>query len=368
MKILHIMNELRPSGAEVMLELAAPEWQRKGCELSMIALAPTAGPQAERLKAAGWRVSHISSHGTRDLISQLTRAIREMRPDVVHLHQEGKSLALCFAVWLTKTPMLRTVHNNFPFTGVLRLRKAFERWLCRLMGSQHIAISPSVQANELEKFKNPTALCWNWFDAKEFRPPSEEESREARARLGIPVDRKVLLSVGNGSDIKNYRVVIESLSRLQDQNLHYYQVGNPHPERADERLAHQLGVADQVHFIGPRKDILDWLWACDGYVMPSIFEGYGLAAVEAIAAGCECIFADCPGLADFKEMKIQAKWEEPQASSFSRSIATLLAHPADGRDLADNAELIRQSFSVESRSLAYYDLWVSALKAPIPSS
>lgn len=368
MKVLHIMNELRPSGAEVMLELAAPEWQRMGCELSVLALAASAGPQAERLRAAGWQVSHIHGHGTRDLVFQMVRAIREIRPDVVHLHQEGKSLVLCLAVWLAKTPMFRTVHNNFPFLGMLRIRKAFERWLCRLMGSHHVAISPSVQANEMKKFHNPTSLCWNWFNAKEFRPPSATERLEARQRLGIPAERKVLISVGNASDIKNYQLVIDALSRLNDTNLHYYQVGNTHPLRSDERLAEQLDVLDQVHFMGPRKDILDWLWACDVYLMPSIFEGYGLAAVEAMAAGCECIFADCPGLADFKDMNVRARWEPLHANAFSLAIAESLSRPSAPDDLATNAELIRQSFGVESRCRAYYDLWLSAAKLSIKSS
>ena len=361
MKVLHIMNELRPSGAEIMLELAAPVWMNLGCELHLLALADTPGPQAERLKAAGWKVSHVSrGNGTLKMISRIIKAIRAMRPDVVHLHQEGKSLPLCFAVWRAGVPMLRTVHNNFPFTGGLRLRKNLERKLCRLMGSQHIAISPSVKANELSRFHNPCELCWNWFDAGGFRPPVNGERQAARDRLGIPQDRMAVISVGNGSDIKNYRAIVEALATLGKHKQHYYQIGNPHPQGLDEKLANELGVAEHVHFIGPRKDILDWLWACDLYLMPSIFEGYGLAAVEALAAGCECIFADCPGLADFKEIGIEAKWVPHTAEDFARAITASLAHPCEIMQLSNNSEISRSAFSVESRSHAYYDVWVAA--------
>ncbi len=76
MKILHIMNELRPSGAEVMLELAAPEWQSMGCELYLLALADTPGPHATRLEEVGWNVSHISKEGgIFQLIRQITSAV-----------------------------------------------------------------------------------------------------------------------------------------------------------------------------------------------------------------------------------------------------------------------------------------------------
>lgn len=364
MRILHILNELKPSGAEVMLELAAPEWLKMGGELHMLALAESPGPQAARLGAAGWKIGNISREGgILQLVSRLTEAIRQIQPDVVHLHQEGRSLPLCYAVWKARVPMLRTVHNNFPFNGNLRLRKAIERWICRRMGSRHLAISPSVKANELARFHNPTELCWNWFDAACFRPPADDERFAARQRLGIPAGQKVLVTVGNGSDTKNYRVVVEALPGLGGTDVHYYQIGNPHPQGVDAQVANDLGVAGQVHLIGPRKDILDWLWACDVYLMPSIFEGYGLAAVEALAAGCECIFADCPGLADFKEMDVYARWEVPTAAVFSRTISSILAQPTDAKLLTHNTEVISEAFAVASRSRAYFDLWTSAIKA-----
>ena len=363
MRILHILNELKPSGAEIMLELAAPEWLKMGGELHMLALAETPGPQAARLEAAGWKIGNVSREGSiLQLVSRVTAAIRQIQPDVVHLHQEGRSLPLCFAVWQAGVPMARTVHNNFPFTGVLRLRKAFERWLCCRMGSRHLAISPSVKSNELARFHNPTDLCWNWFDAERFRPPITGERSAARQRLGIPAGQKVLVTVGNGSDTKNYRVAVEALAALGDSEVHYYQIGNPHPQDLDRQVAVSLGVERQVHLIGPRKDILDWLWACDVYLMPSIFEGYGLAAVEALAAGCECVFAECPGLSDFQGMGIRAAWVSPTLASFHDAIARALQAPCEATQLRQNAEITRATFAVEPRCRAYFDQWTSMVK------
>jgi glycosyltransferase involved in cell wall biosynthesis len=256
--------------------------------------------------------------------------------------------------------MVRTVHNNFPFEGLLRQRKSLERWLCRLMGSRHIAISPSVQQNELSRFGNETTLCWNWFDTDRFRPPTPEERVAARAKLGIPPKYRAVVSVGNGSDVKNYRVILEALASLDDTNLHYYQVGNSHPDKVDQSLAKSLGVSSRVHFVGPQNDVLSWLWASDLYVMPSLFEGYGLAAVEAMAAGCDCLLSESPGLSDFRESELHVRWAQSDKDSFGQAMVVALETPIPSEQTLKTSNKVRSLFSVENRSKSYHDLWNEA--------
>jgi glycosyltransferase involved in cell wall biosynthesis len=361
MKVLHIMNELRPSGAEVMLESAGPIWKQHGCELHVAAISPEPGPFADRLRAAGWQVSAIDpAGGTWKLMRKVTDAVRAISPDVVHLHQEGKSLPLCRAVHRTGLPIFRTVHNNFPFTGLLRIQKTVERWLCRRMGSRHIAISPSVRLNEMKRFLNPTELCWNWFNVRSFFPPTSEERSAARTRLGIEPSWKLLVSVGNGSDIKNYRLIIEAMSLIADPTLHYAQVGNPHPGGVDALLAESLGLRDHVHLKGAKDCVHEWLWAADVFVMPSVFEGYGLAAVEALAAGCECVFAECPGLTDFRELGVRAEWAGLVAAEFSEALKRSLDTRNASGKTDENSRIVREYFDVRQRAISYHALWEDA--------
>jgi glycosyltransferase involved in cell wall biosynthesis len=50
-------------------------------------------------------------------------------------------------------------------------------------------------------------------------------------------------------------------------------------------LATEVGVADRVHVLGPRKDVPELMHAIDVFAMPSIWEGFGLVLLEAMAAG-----------------------------------------------------------------------------------
>jgi glycosyltransferase involved in cell wall biosynthesis len=352
-----------------MLGLAAPIWRELGCDLHILSIANNCGVYAKELERAGWKI-HLAnpSKAMTARIADLTSIVRKISPDVVHIHNESNNLLNCLAIRICGIPVARTVHNNFQFNGLLRLRKKFERMICRLFGVHHVAISKSVQENELVRFSNPSQLCWNWFNAGSFRAPSPDERVDARQRLGLPLERKIVVSVGNGSDVKNYACIIDALSEPDLRSLLYCQVGLQHPDGVDQALVVKHGLGDSVRFCGPSDTVRDWLWACDLYVMPSIFEGLSLAAAEAIASGCNCVFASSPGLVDYDSFGAEVFWTEPKAKSLAEAIRRGIDNPIDDIVLQQNSELIRQSFSVESRSLAYYDLWVSALKAPIPSS
>jgi glycosyltransferase involved in cell wall biosynthesis len=368
MRVLHVLNELKPSGAEVMLQRAAPVWTALGWQLLIVSLTDSPGAFEGPLAEAGWRITRIqSSQRLVPLVRSFARSLTELQPDVVHFHQERLFLPLALTAQRAGIPIVRSIHNNFPFQGLLRVRKTLERAICRAAGCDFIAISTSVRDNERRRFLNPTELCWNWFDSTAFRPPSADEKREARQRLGIPASRVALVSVGNGSDVKNYKAVIKSLGLLHDRTLHYYQVGNPHPLGTDAFAARDAGVEDQVTFVGAQSNITDWLWACDIFVMPSIFEGYGLAAIEALASGCDCILADCPGLSDFRELKFRATWVSPDAPGFSAAIAGPRLGPAGGEVLAQNTRLAHELFNTQRRATAYAGVWQRKTRAHAPA-
>ena len=65
-----------------------------------------------------------------------------------------------------------------------------------------------------------------------------------------------------------------------------------------QRRAAELGVASRVHFFGKRRDVPQLLKAADLYVQPSRVEGFGIAALEAMASGLPIIASNVAGLAE----------------------------------------------------------------------
>lgn len=99
----------------------------------------------------------------------------------------------------------------------------------------------------------------------------------------------VLLTVGELNKNKNQKVVIEALTYLKDLNIRYILCGEGNRKKYLHKLSKRYGVEDRLLFLGYRNDINEILKYTDIYIMPSIREGFGLATIEAMAAGLPII-------------------------------------------------------------------------------
>ncbi|MFI7339038.1 glycosyltransferase [Streptomyces sp. NPDC050085] len=300
MRVLHVLGELRPSGAEVMLRAAAGDWRAHGIEADVLAVGPHIGSFADELRASGYGVAHEPDARPARLPWRLWRRVRAGRYDVVHLHAERANFPFGAAARAAGAGVVRTVHAVFLLDGEPRWRRVLQRALLRAGGLAHVAVGPSVAANERARFRNPATVIPNWCDGS-FLPPTAQERARARRDLGLPPHGPVVVSVGNCAPVKRHPAVLAALAHPAcPPDLLYVHVGEEDPEQAERALAERLGVARRVRFVG-RAAPLAALHAADAYVMPSAREGASVAALEALATGLPLVLADVPGLRDLAE-------------------------------------------------------------------
>jgi glycosyltransferase involved in cell wall biosynthesis len=120
-----------------------------------------------------------------------------------------------------------------------------------------------------------------------------------RREIGVPEGAFLLFSVGELNDNKNHRVIINALAGLRDPNVHYAIAGVGDKKEYLLALAEELGVSEQVHLLGYRKDIPELNHASDVFCFPSRREGLGLAAIEAMACELPVIAAKNRGTNEF---------------------------------------------------------------------
>lgn len=360
LRVLHLLGELRPSGAETMLVSAAPAFRTAGVQATVLATGATPGPFAQQMAKAGYDVRHLPFQRGAMFFWQLARLLRACRCDVVHLHTESANFwKALVARALPGVGVLRTVHSNFPFEGRLARVRGWQRRTLARLGVQHVSISPSVHDNELSRFGLPSQLIPNWYDSQRFRPPTFEERGTARTALRVPHGTRLVVTVGNCAPVKNHENLLRALALLPNgtEDVLYCHAGQEQHDEPERALALQLGVQQRVRFLGPQRDVLPLLHAADAFVMPSRFEGMSIAALEALACGVPCVMSHVPGLRDFEADFPQVIYTDIDAASIRDGLLRALALDAGQRDQLAAAQAAR------ARQLHAIDVGVAAYTA-----
>jgi glycosyltransferase involved in cell wall biosynthesis len=302
MKVLHVLGELQASGAETMLRAAAPVFREQGANAAILSTGEKVGEYSTELEKAGYLIEHIPFQKSPGFFLKFISLLQSNNYDVVHLHTERAHFWLGMTTLVSgRSRVIRTIHSNFSFDGMLRITRGWQRRILSRFGVRHISISKGVEENESRRFHLNTTLIPNWYDDRRFSPPDETQRNLSRQALGITDQTRVLLSVGNCSPVKNHASLLKALAGIPEQTrplyLHVGAEESHHPER---ELVEQLGIGERVRFLGHQTDILPYLHAADLYVMPSLYEGFGIAALEALACGLPALFTDVPGLEQFR--------------------------------------------------------------------
>ena len=116
--------------------------------------------------------------------------------------------------------------------------------------------------------------------------------------MGLTLDNKVLLSVGELNKNKNHEVIIKALSKLNNPNIHYLICGQGNLKGYLEKLIKKLNLENNVKLLGFRKDIYEIYKISDIFVFPSKREGLSVALMEALVCELPVICSDIRGNRD----------------------------------------------------------------------
>ncbi|GAA3208950.1 glycosyltransferase [Dactylosporangium siamense] len=297
MRVLHVITGLGVGGAEHQLRLVLP---RLAAEPAVVTLT-NPGPVATAIRTTGIPVHDLGMRGNRDLtaVPRLAAFIRAGRFDVVHTHlyracvygRIAARMAGVRAVVATEHSLNDGIIEARPTTaGVRALYLAAER-----LGRVTVAVSEAVR-QRLVAWAVPDrriTVIPNGIDPAELRPDPVLRL-QTRARLGIPARARVVGGLGRLEPTKRFDLLVRAVAALPDTTLLLAGEG---PARAGlAALAGELGIADRVAFAGGLPHARAALCAMDVFASPSPQETFGMAVVEALAAGLPVVYVSCPPL------------------------------------------------------------------------
>ncbi|WP_432026962.1 glycosyltransferase [Streptomyces sp. 1222.5] len=337
MRALHIITGLGVGGAEQQLRLLLRHLPVR-CDVVTLT---NPGPVAAGLAADGVRVVDLGMTGNRDLaaLPRLARIVRRGRYDLVHTHlyraclygRIAARLAGVRAVVATEHSLGDSQMEGRPLTaGVRGLYLLGER-----LGRSTVAVSPTV-AERLGRWgvAGPRiAVVPNGIDRARFAfDPAAR--RRVRDELGLGADAFVVGGIGRLAPGKRFDVLIHALAGLP-ADCRLLLVGGGPEEGALRQAARAAGVADRVLFAGERPYLPDGspgpalpalASAMDVLASPSPEEAFGLAAVEALAAGLPVRYTSCPALQDLPPEAAPDAVRVPcDAGAYGRALAAVRA-------------------------------------------
>lgn len=364
-KLLHILDEIRHSGAEVMLKNSAHEFMSKNIELSVLGTGGTIGVYADKLRSAGFKIYHAPFRKTPRFFFEVFMILKKQKFDIVQVHSERAFFWYSLVIRISGIKkIIRVVHNTYRFEGYLRFKRKMQRLICRkLLSVEFVSVSSSVKEVEKEVFNNPTITIRNWIDEQYFVPPRDfEEKINKRKEIGIPYDKIVIISVGSCLEAKNHSDIIRTLYELVKirNDIFYLHLGTGELEKDEVRLAEELRVYKFITFMGLSDNVRKMLIASDIFVMPSLYEGLGNSCLEAGSCGLPLVIYDSPGLRETAIEGYNGFIVEPNHNALSAALLKLITNEELRISMGKNArKFVLDNFNMVSSVDKWFKLYHS---------
>ena len=150
---------------------------------------------------------------------------------------------------------------------------------------------------------------------------------EKRLEIGVPEDAFLLISVGELNENKNHQVIIKAIAELNNPSVHYAIAGKGARKEYLEQLAGALGVSEQLHLLGYRRDIPELNTSADAFCFPSFREGLPIAPMEAMACGLPIVCSAIRGNVDLIDDSFGHLVETNDVSGYASAIKQLIEGP-----------------------------------------
>ena len=291
--VVHVIKVARIAGAERHLLTLAERQRAAGLDARIWAL--LAGgrpvpPLTEACRTLDLPLETVPIRGAFDrrVLPALTEKLRAAAPDLVHTHLIHADLYGVQAARVAGVPYVVTSRHNDNRALRIRVARKLNRRMWRRVDAG-IAISEAVRQFVLRsEGAPPERVCTIHYglDPQTVNAPPDARAR-LRAELGLPEGALLVGSVcrlirqkGLAYGLRGFAEVAEAFP-----SAHYVLAGRGPLQQALQAEAHMLGVGERVHFLGWREDAHAVMAALDVLLAPSLWEGFGLIFLEAMALG-----------------------------------------------------------------------------------
>lgn len=363
--VLHLMTRLPVGGVENLLLNIIKNHDKRRFTPIVCSLSDK-GVIGKDIEALGTEVICLNKLSRRfdySIVNDLRGIIKARDVKILHTAQYHANLYGRLAARKTDVPcVVSSMHSVY--TRDRKLNRRIVNHLLSRYCDKIVAVSGAVKDDILKYDRvagSKVEVIHNGIDLDRF---TSSGPGAAKKEFGIPMEAPVIGTVGRLVREKGHKYLIEALSIVVKEipETRLMLVGDG-PLRADlESLARASGVHENVIFTGTRQDVPNLLASMDVFAFASLWEGFGNALLEAMAAGKPVVISDLPS---FKEItgteKIGFTAPAGDSAALAGHLLKLLADPGLSKKFGRNARKRAGLFSIQTAVNAYEKLYREVL-------
>lgn len=303
LKVLHCVGKMNCGGAETMLMNIYRHIDKSKLQFDFLVHQEGDGYYDVEIKKQGGKIYFIPSQGNLGIVGYvkaLCHFLKEQGPfDVVHSHMDWQGGLIALAARLAGVKRVivhahttKLMNNKIMYKILLRLQKlciatfATDYWACSKTAGRFLFYKGLCRKERIKVIPNA-------IDLECYKSLKQDQLKE---KLGISQDTLLIGHVGSLSPIKNQLFLVNLAIKLKEVGIDFKLLlvgtGGQSYEQQIIEVIKENELEEKVILLGRRKDIPDIMGALDLFVMPSLFEGLGIAVVEAQAAGTPCLVSE----------------------------------------------------------------------------
>jgi glycosyltransferase involved in cell wall biosynthesis len=355
-RILSVIETLGLGGAEHLLVTMHRHLDRTRFEPAVACLFGP-NPLAKDLRSLDVPVHELGLAGPRELISgilRLRRLVVEERVDVVHTHLYYANVAGRFGAW-GSARVVTTLHNpdytyEDPGTFVFRGKKLLDQLTGRWINKALVAVSDEVRRDfEQQLGFSGVQVIPNYIDLEAFKESLDRLERETvRKELGLREHDVLVLHVGRLHHQKGQDLLVDAFASARQKvpQLVLFLVGEGRLRGDLEERTRAANLSAAVRFSGAVGDVTPYYKAADIFVFPSRYEAFGIALLEAMAAGLPVVASKTGGIPELATEEAGLLVPVGDVDRLAAALASLAEDPARRACLGAAARARAAAFDV----------------------
>jgi glycosyltransferase EpsF len=299
-RVLHIVAKMNLGGTETYLMNIYRNIDRTKVQFDFLTYYESgeSGYYDEEIITLGGQIHNlksISKLGPLKAINEIKKLIKVNNYNIIHAHTTY-SIGFSMIAGYLANSKIRIAHSHNTGTGVNSIKENLYGYIMKkvikLFSTKFCACSKNA-AIHLFGTTNKFDYLPNAVDLSRFLENSYDNNN-LKIELSIDCNKKVIGHVGRYGKAKNHEFIIELFYNILNKNkeLILVLVGDGETRINIENQAKELGIYQNIRFLGLRNDVDKLMSIFDTFILPSKYEGFGIVLLEAQASGLPCIVSE----------------------------------------------------------------------------